>query len=213
MSFAASCQRTASVARKEILHIFRDKQTLMMTMFFPIVELIMLGYAIDMNVRDIPTVVLDQANTQESRALLYSLENSEDFKFVGLVRSDAELTEAIIAGQARVGVKIPEDYSRRLEAGDSAQVQILVDGSLSTTAGEAVNVSSAVALRDSLLRVLGDKPLAVDARRAFCSIPIRAPLISSYPVSCVCCASSCPSPSRPEPSFEKRRKGLWNNSL
>ncbi len=164
MSSAAVFQRTVSVARKEVLHIFRDRQTLMMTMFFPIVELIMLGYAIDVNVRFIPTVVLDQANTQESRQLLRDLENSDDFKFVGLVQSDAELKEAIVNGRVRVGVKIPEDYSRRLQAGDTAQVQVLVDGSLSTTAGEAVNVSNAVALRDSLLRALGGKALPVDAR-------------------------------------------------
>ena len=164
MSSAAVFQRTVSVARKEVLHIFRDRQTLMMTMFFPIVELIMLGYAIDVNVRFIPTVALDQANTQESRQLLRDLENSDDFKFVGLVQSDAELKEAIVNGRARVGVKIPEDYSRRLQAGDTAQVQVLVDGSLSTTAGEAVNVSNAVALRDSLLRGARRQALPVDAR-------------------------------------------------
>ncbi|HVS36865.1 MAG TPA: ABC transporter permease, partial [Gemmataceae bacterium] len=164
MFAAASVQRTLSVARKEVLHIFRDRQTLMMTMFFPVVELIMLGYAIDMNVRYIPTVVLDQAHTQESRELLQSLESSEDFKIIGSVYSDAQLKEAIVDGRARVGVKIPEDYSRRLLAGDTAQVQILVDGSLSTVAGEAVNVGNAIALRDSLLRALGEKQLAVDSR-------------------------------------------------
>ena len=164
MPFAASIQRTYSVAHKEVLHIFRDRQTLMMTMFFPIVEMIMLGYAIDTNVRFIPTVVLDQAHTQESRELLRSLENSEDFKIVGLVYSDPELSEAIVAGRARVAVKIPEDYSRRLQAGETAQVQILVDGSISSVAGEAVNVGNAIALRDSLIRALGDKALAVDSR-------------------------------------------------
>ena len=164
MSLAASLQRTYSVARKEVLHILRDRQTLIMTLFFPILEMVMLGYAIDTNVRNIPTVVLDQARTQESRNLLRSLENSEDFKVVGVVYSDAELTEAIVAGRARVAVKVPENYSRRLEAGDTAQVQVLVDGSDSGVAGEAVNTGNAVALRDSLRRGLGDKPLAIDAR-------------------------------------------------
>ena len=77
-----SWQRMVSVARKEMLHIFRDRQTLFMTLFFPILELLMLGYAIDTNVRFIPTVVFDQAGTQESRDFLRSLENSEDFKIV-----------------------------------------------------------------------------------------------------------------------------------
>src|SRR5215831_2686101 len=73
-----SWQRIASVARKECLHIVRDRATLM----------IMLGYAIDTNVRFIPTVVLDQSKTQQSRQLLQSFENSEDFKVVARVRTE-----------------------------------------------------------------------------------------------------------------------------
>ena len=67
---AGSRQRMLSVARKEMLHIFRDRQTLFMTLFFPIIELMMLGYAIDTNVRDIKTAVLDQDQTQASRTLV-----------------------------------------------------------------------------------------------------------------------------------------------
>src|SRR3954451_24895313 len=110
----AALQRTWSVARKEILHILRDRQTLLMTLFFPLVELVMLGYAIDTNVRNIPTVVLDQARTQESRALLRKFENSDDFLIVGQVQTDEELSKWIVRGKARVGLKIPENYSRRL---------------------------------------------------------------------------------------------------
>jgi ABC-2 type transport system permease protein len=164
MFFSLSWQRIASVARKEVLHILRDRQTLFMTLFFPVVELIMLGYAIDTNVRHIATVVLDQARTQESRALLRAFENSDDFDVVKVVYSDAELNEAIVAGQARVGLKIPENYSRRLEAGETAQVQVLVDGTVSSLAAEALNVGNALALRDSLLRALGNRPLQVEAR-------------------------------------------------
>jgi ABC-2 type transport system permease protein len=156
------------VARKELLHIIRDRTTLFMTLFFPVVEMIMLGYAIDTNVRFIPTVVLDQAKTQESRALLRSFENSEDFRIVAQVQTDEELTRAIVAGKARVGIKIPEHYSRQtlrpLDAGQSAQVLVLVDGSVSSVAGEAVNVGNALALRDALAHSVGDAPLPVEAR-------------------------------------------------
>jgi ABC-2 type transport system permease protein len=164
MHLSPSLRRTFSVARKELLHILRDRQTLMMTLFFPIVELLMLGYAIDTNVRDIPTVVLDQAHTQESRELLRRFENSGDFKIVGVVHSDQELSEAIIAGRARVGIKIPEEYSRRLAAGETAQTQVLVDGTVSAVAGEAVNVGNALALSASLSQVLGDKTLPIESR-------------------------------------------------
>jgi ABC-2 type transport system permease protein len=164
MQLSPGLRRTLSVARKELLHILRDRQTLFMTLFFPIVELMMLGYAIDTNVRNIPTVVLDQAHTQESRDLLRRFENSDDFKIVGVVHSEYELSEATIAGRARVGIKVPEDYSRRLLAGETATIQILVDGTVSSVAGEAVNVGNAIALSDSLGRALGEKALPVEAR-------------------------------------------------
>ena len=70
----------------------------------------------------------------------------------------------IVAGKARVGIVIPEDYSRQLEAGETAQILVLVDGTESSIAAEAVNVSNAIALRESLERVLGDRPLPVEAR-------------------------------------------------
>jgi ABC-2 type transport system permease protein len=164
LHLSPGARRTLSVARKELLHILRDRQTLMMTLFFPVVELMMLGYAIDTNVRNIPTVVLDQAHTQESRELLRRFENSDDFKVVAVVHSDYELSEAIVAGRARVAIKVPEDYSRSLFAGQTSRVQVLVDGTVSSVAGEAVNVGNAITLSESLQRVLGEKVLPVETR-------------------------------------------------
>jgi ABC-2 type transport system permease protein len=164
MTSAFSFRRTFSVARKELLHLLRDPGTLFFALFIPVLELFMLGYAIDMNVRNVRTVVLDLARTQESQALLRAFETSEDFEVVGVVYTDAELNEAIVSGRAHVGIKIPEDYSRKLQAGQTAQFLVLVDGSVSSVAAEAVNVGNALALRESLKAVLGDRPLPVDAR-------------------------------------------------
>src|SRR5262249_40387057 len=107
LSTTSSFQRMVSVSRKEVLHILRDPMTLFFTLFFPVVELFMLGYAIETKVTDIPTVVLDQARTQESGALLREFENSDDFKIVEMVHTDAALRQALVAGRARVGIKIP----------------------------------------------------------------------------------------------------------
>ena len=161
---AMSIQRIRSIARKEWYHILRDPMTLFFTLVMPIAELFMLGYAIDTNVRHVRTVILDQAGTQESRQLLERFENSEDFTIVSRVFSDEELSRAIVAGKARVGIKIPSDYSTRLEAGQTAQFLVLVDGTEASVAAEALNVGNAIALRESLQRVLGDKPLPVEAR-------------------------------------------------
>lgn len=157
-------QRIASVARKELLHILRDPMTLFFSLFIPVVEMFMLGYAINTNVRDVRTVIFDQARTQESRNLIQGFVNSHDFEVIGEVFTDEELTQWIVAGKARVGIKVPEDYSRRIQAGQTAQVLVLVDGTVSSVAAEAVNVGNALALRESLKIVLGDRPLPVEAR-------------------------------------------------
>lgn len=163
MNNGFSFQRTFSVARKELLHIIRDPATLFFALFIPVLELFMLGYAIDTNVRHVKTAVLDQCRTEESRRLLREFENSTSFRIVEEVWSDEELSRAIVAGRARVGIKIPENYSRQLEARQTAQVLILVDGSESSIAGGTLNVANALALQESLQRVLGDRPLPIQA--------------------------------------------------
>src|SRR5262245_34866320 len=92
---AGSLQRVYSVSRKELFHILRDPATLFFSLFIPIVEMFMLGYAINTNVRHVRTVIVDQCRTQESRALLRQFENSEDFLVIGQVQTDEELTRAI----------------------------------------------------------------------------------------------------------------------
>jgi ABC-2 type transport system permease protein len=153
-----------SMARKEILHILRDRATLFFALFIPIVQLTILGFAIDTNVRHVRTVICDQAGTQESRVLLQRFENSEDFRIVGVVFTDDALADALVSGRARVGIKIPENYSRQIQAGQTAQVLILVDGSDSSVAAEAVNVGNAIALQESLAHLLQGQPLPVDSR-------------------------------------------------
>lgn len=157
-------QRTWSVARKEFLHILRDPQTLFFTLFIPVLEMFMLGYAIDTNVRHIRTVIVDHAGTQESRTFLQQFENSQDFTIVAQRFSDVAATDDIVSGRAKVAIVIPRDYSEKLEGGDTAQVLVLVDGTESSVAAEAVNVSNGLALRESLLRTLGNRPLPIEAR-------------------------------------------------
>jgi ABC-2 type transport system permease protein len=159
-----SIQRVGSVARKEMLHIRRDPATLFFALLMPVMEMFLLGYAIDTNVRHIRTVIMDLAQNQESRMLIQKFENSEDFKVVKYVYAEKDLRREIVAGRARVGISIPENYSRRLQAGDVSQISIQVDGSESSVAGEMINVGSNLALRESLERVLGGRNLPVDNR-------------------------------------------------
>jgi len=155
------------VLRKEAIHIRRDPMALFFTVLIPVLQLVLIGYAINTNVRRIRTVVYDAAQTQESRRLLDRFTNSDDFRIVARAASDSELNREIVAGRARVGIKIPPDYSRRLLAGETASVLVLVDGSDSSVAGEASNVANAIAFQESL-----DRLLSVSAVRA--ELPVEA---------------------------------------
>jgi len=142
------------IMRKEAIHIRRDPMALFFTVLIPMIQLFMIGYAINTNVRNIPTVIYDAARTQESKRLLDRFVNSDDFKIVKYVTNDEELTREIVAGRAKVGIKIPPDYSRLLLAGETANVLILIDGSESSVAGEALNVANGIAMSESLERAL-----------------------------------------------------------
>jgi ABC-2 type transport system permease protein len=164
MNAQFSFQRTYAVARKEFLHILRDPATLFFALFIPVLELFMLGYAIDTNVRFISTVVFNQCQTEESKRLVRSFENSKDFRVVKQVYSEEEMNWLIRAGKAKVGIEIREDFSRQLEAKRTAQILVLVDGSESSVAGEAIGTTNALALQQALQQVSADSGLPIEAR-------------------------------------------------
>lgn len=150
------------MARKETLHILRDPATLFFALFIPLIELFMLGYAIETNVRNIRTVVLDQAKTKDTERFMRAMEESTTYRVVALVQSEENLNYYLTSGKARVGIWFPENFSRRLENGERAQILVLVDGSESSIAGEGLNVANLLALRESLARTIGDRPLPVE---------------------------------------------------
>ena len=154
-----------AVFYKESLHVRRDFATLFFSLIIPILQMVVLGFGIDTNIRQINTVVYDAAGTQQSRELLERFKNTDTFHIIRYVENDHDLNDAIVSGKARVGVKIPVDYSDRLLHGMSAQVLVLIDGSDSSVAGQAINVSTAIGLDESLHHVLSKSAnFAVDMR-------------------------------------------------
>jgi len=83
----------------------------------PLFELLLFGYAIDTDVKHVATVVFHLNRQQESRQLVQEFENTHYFRVIGEVQSDQELQDAIIGGHAKVGIKIPPDYSTNLVNG------------------------------------------------------------------------------------------------
>lgn len=149
---------------KEVLHMRRDSMAMMFALIVPIIQMIILGGAIDTNVRQVPTAVYDETGilqsgvggSSETRALLDRFRNSDTFKIYKYVHSDEQLTGEMVAGRARVGIKIPVDFDRELLRGNSAQIMVLVDGSDSSVAGQALNVAASIGLDESLRRILPD---------------------------------------------------------
>jgi ABC-2 type transport system permease protein len=154
-----------AVFYKEVLHVRRDPATLFFSLVIPLLQMVVLGFGIDTNIRQVNTVVYNADGRRESRELLDRLKNSDTFHIFRYVDNDRDLNDAIISGKARVGIKIPVDYSDRLLHNMSSQVLVLIDGSDSSVAGQAINVTTAIGLDESLRRVLQDRStFAVDMR-------------------------------------------------
>src|SRR3954471_2612132 len=143
----------SAILYKEFIVVLRDPMTLFFMLFPPLIEMIAFGYALDNDVKHMALVVLNQDRTEETRQLIDRFVNTQTFRVVGEVQSIAEMSASIRRGKAFAGMQIPPNFTRDLRAGRNAQVQVLIDGSNSTTALQALNTSLSISLRESLLRL------------------------------------------------------------
>lgn len=155
----------AAIFRKELTQMLRDRTTLIFSIMVPTLELILFG-VIDMNAKNIPTIVFDQSRTQESRELQAQFEATSYLQIVAHANSRAELEKAIVAARAQVAIEIPPDYARNLVSGREADVMVLIDGSDSTVANQALAAANGVVLQNGvreLIEKTGKQP-PLDAR-------------------------------------------------
>jgi len=156
-----------AILYKEFIVVLRDPFTLFFMFFPPIMEMIAFGYALDNDVKHMSTVILDQDRTVESRRLVDQLVNTQTFRVAGEAQSLSELNTFMRRGKAYVAVQIPPGFTREIHAGRTARVQVLIDGSSSTIALQALNTAMAVTLRESLVHLLaqtGRKNIPVEIR-------------------------------------------------
>jgi len=135
--------------RKELTQMLRDRGTLFFAIAVPVFELILFG-VIDMNAKNIPTVVFDLSHSQESRRLIEQFGNTSYLHVTKLVNSRAELQHQIVAGHAQVAIEIPPDYARNIAAKRQADVLIMIDGSDSSVATQALSAANGVILSNSI---------------------------------------------------------------
>lgn len=121
-------RRLMAVMVKELRQMRRDRITLAMIVGIPVMQLLLFGYAINTNLRDLSAGFADQARTSASRVLAMDIVATGVVKPVREARTPQELVEAMRRGEISIGVVIPPDFERRRSEGREA-VQILVDGS------------------------------------------------------------------------------------
>jgi len=147
--------RVRAVARKEWIHIIRDPRSLGMAIAIPMLLLLLFGYALTLDVDNVPMVVWDRNGSHVSREFISRFTGSRYFSLRRYIRNYRELERAIDAGEALVALVIPTDFAGRLDSGRTAPVQLIVDGSDSNTATIAIGYADAVASdysRDVALR-------------------------------------------------------------
>jgi ABC-2 type transport system permease protein len=167
-------KRIWAVIQKEFIQTYRDKSTLGMLLALPLLQLYLFGYAIDMNVDHIPTIVADQSLDASSRDYVNAMVTSGYLDVIEYVSSQEEVVRAIDAGRARAGFVIPPDFDSSVERG-TAQVLFLVDGSDLFAAQSAYSMATVVAqahsaevmmekIERSGVPISGETPLDVRTR-------------------------------------------------
>jgi ABC-2 type transport system permease protein len=163
-------RRFWAVVVKEFIQMRRDRVTFAMMVGIPLLQLILFGYAINMNPKHLPTAVYAADNSVFARTLIWSLRNSDYFGIVRVAESESEIRSLLQLGQVQFAVHIPEDFSRKLLRGEQPGLLLEADASDPAATSYAVSALSSLAVtafdRDlkGPLRQLRATPAPVDLR-------------------------------------------------
>ena len=127
-------KRLLAVSRKEVIQLRRDARSLLLAFLLPVLLLVLFGYAITWDVREIKTAVIDQDRSSRSRDLLDAFAASGYFTIVARPGRAAEIAPLLDRGEVQIVLVIPPDFSEKLGAGRRAPLQAIVDGSDANTA-------------------------------------------------------------------------------
>jgi len=166
--FTTSLRRLRAVAVKEVRQLGRDRVTFGMIVGVPLMQIMLFGYAINFDVRNLATVVQDEANSSMSREFISQLTATQvvDVRFT--TNSSAEVDAMLREGRVSMAVVIPRDFERRLQSDTRPVVQILVDGSQPSLSGVAAGIATL-----PMLTRHGEGPYAGGKRMAPRRIEVR----------------------------------------
>ena len=142
--------------RKEFIQLFRDKRNRPILIVAPLVQLLIFGYVVNYDVKDVRVAIFDQSRTRESRMVADAIRGNGIFLITDYVADPAALEKLLLAGQVDLAVTVPPDFSRQIHQGKTSAIQILVDGSMSNVASLRLAYLSTIlqGLNGKLLREL-----------------------------------------------------------
>jgi ABC-2 type transport system permease protein len=167
-------RRVSAIAIKEVLQVWRDPRSLMMALLVPVMQMLLLGYGVNLDIANIPTCTYDQEGSPESVDLLKHFQASRYFNLVASLDSERQIASAIDDGQCRIAIVVPADFSRQIAMTRHASVQAIVDATDDNTATMAAAYARAVVqgfsndVQASLALQLGERampaPIAEQSR-------------------------------------------------
>ena len=151
-------RQVLAVGRKELRQIMRDQRTLLILLFVPAFFLLLYGYALNFDIRNVSLVVKDQDRSGTSRELVSAFVNSGYFSLVGYVDSDRQIERLVDEGRVRVILTVPADFERDLLQGIPTDVQVIIDGDNANTASTVLGYSRTLISEFSLAQAGNREP-------------------------------------------------------
>ena len=136
--------RVKAIAKKELIQIWRDPLSLAMAFLMPVMLLFIFGYAITLDVNNLKAVVYDLDKSSLSRELVSQFRESGYFTIGDYINDPKDIDKYLNTGKALVSISIPKDFSKDINSGRNAQLQVILDGSDSNTATIALGYISAI---------------------------------------------------------------------
>ncbi len=139
-------QRLFAIVKKEFLHVLRDWRSLYLSLCIPIILIMLFGYALTLDLRKVPTVVLDQSRSSQSRELIKLFAGSPYFSIIGYPDAYPDLQLALDRGTAMIAIVVPSDFAEKIVGDKNTQIQILADGSDANTSRLAMGYASTIGM-------------------------------------------------------------------
>jgi len=136
--------RIRELVRKEFIQLLRDKRYRVLLFVAPFIQMLIFGYVVNYDIRNIRVALIDHSQTQESRRLADNFTGSGIFHITYNLTNDRQMEELLLGGKVDMGIKISPDFAALIRKGETASVQIIADGSMSNMASMRIAYTATV---------------------------------------------------------------------